>query len=219
MNDSTMTLTCIFAIFLGLIPAAIAQNKGHNFLIWWIFGAALFIVALPLAILLKPNTKEMEQHLLQNSELKKCPYCAEIIKKEAIVCKHCGRDLPIQEYTTQLASEQLSHGRAISDYLSDAEVLAREGNFSEATKMLEDALTEEPFAFSIIAGDPDEKPSRGYAILLQLASESGNKELALEYFRRMIELNPTMPENAKKAARKAGIEVEAKALVSKMKAK
>lgn len=38
---------------LGLIPATLARQKGRNFYDWWFFGAALFFIALPLALLIK----------------------------------------------------------------------------------------------------------------------------------------------------------------------
>jgi DNA-directed RNA polymerase subunit RPC12/RpoP len=49
------------------------------------------------------NTPEAEKAIAQNykiptygnSSLKKCPFCAEDIKKDAIKCKHCGSSLEI----------------------------------------------------------------------------------------------------------------------------
>jgi hypothetical protein len=82
----------IIAVLIGLIPAAIAQGKGKSFLLWWIYGAALFIVALPHAIIMRADDRAIESQQL-SSGMKKCPSCAELIKQDAKVCKHCGRDI------------------------------------------------------------------------------------------------------------------------------
>lgn len=45
---------------LGLLPAYLAFRKGRSFFTWWIFGATLFPIALPMAMLLSQQTMEAQ---------------------------------------------------------------------------------------------------------------------------------------------------------------
>lgn len=89
----------LLPLLLGLAPAAIAHSKGRDFFLWWVYGAAIFIVALPHALVMKPDEASLEQQRLQNGQ-KKCPFCAELVREEAVVCRHCGRSLGDESLAT-----------------------------------------------------------------------------------------------------------------------
>lgn len=86
----------ILVVLLGLVPAGIAYSKGRGFLRWWLFGALLFIVALPASILVGRGTR---------SGYRRCPHCAESILSEARVCRYCGRDVPSNEAKPRIIDE------------------------------------------------------------------------------------------------------------------
>ena len=99
-----MAFGFIFAILLGLIPANIASNKGRSFGLWWVYGAALLIVALPHALLINPD-KEAVRQGQRAQGMKKCPDCAEMVQGEARVCRYCGYRFSVS-HATEVVSEE-----------------------------------------------------------------------------------------------------------------
>ncbi|WP_373991610.1 hypothetical protein [Duganella sp. BuS-21] len=83
--------------FLALIPAFIASSKGRSFFLWWLYGMALLIFALPHSLLVSTNVKVLEKKSIEDGSMRQCPSCAELVKVEAVVCRFCQRDLPAVE--------------------------------------------------------------------------------------------------------------------------
>lgn len=80
-----MTLV-ILLMLLGLVPAFIAHSKGRSMFLWWLYGAVLFLIALPHALLVNPLDAEPDQ---ERPLRRPCPHCAEDIHQAARVCPFC----------------------------------------------------------------------------------------------------------------------------------
>ena len=84
-------------ILSGIISAVIADGKGRNGCGWFILGCFLGPFGIIFALIVSKNQEAVENEAIQNGTMKKCPYCAELIKAEAVKCRYCGTELKIDK--------------------------------------------------------------------------------------------------------------------------
>lgn len=80
-------------LMFGVLAAVVASNKERSGWGWFLLGMLLGPFGFALSLVVSKDESAAERNALSSGAVKKCPFCAELIKSEALVCRYCGRDL------------------------------------------------------------------------------------------------------------------------------
>ena len=102
-----MTYVVIW-IFCGIICSTVASNKGRSGSLWFLLGILFGPLSVILILVFPPDQQSIEKNKYESGHMKKCPYCAELIKTAARKCRYCGSELSIiiQEKETDLNNSE-----------------------------------------------------------------------------------------------------------------
>lgn len=80
----------ILWFLFSMIVGAVASAKGHSGFLFFLLALLLSpLLGLIIALVLPSDSTQSENELLASGARRKCPKCAELVRAEATVCKHC----------------------------------------------------------------------------------------------------------------------------------
>lgn len=80
-------------ILSGVITAFVASYKRRSGCGWFVLGALLGPFGLILSLVVPSNAARIEREAILSGAYKQCPYCAELIRTEAVKCPHCRSEV------------------------------------------------------------------------------------------------------------------------------
>jgi hypothetical protein len=84
-------LGVVVVIIFYKVGSGMARRKGRSTIEGGLLGLFLCFIGLIIEALLPSK--------------KKCPYCAEYILEQAVICRYCGKEQPTHAVASNLASE------------------------------------------------------------------------------------------------------------------
>lgn len=127
-------------LVLGVAAAAIASGKGRSGLGWFLIGFLLGPFGFLASLLVSGNQQKLDARALAAGQSKKCPFCAEVIKIEATVCRFCGKDLPAEKPVLRDLPSELLDAAEGGSFARVTRLIGEGANVNASTDQGETAL-------------------------------------------------------------------------------